>query len=541
MMKKVLLLIVFMSMAGFVFSQADTLGLIKGEISYKSSQNIYVRFDSTTGIGEGDTLYMQRSGELIPALQVENLSSISCVCRPMGEMEFEVGEKIFAKSSFSDLHVPGKDSSEGYASEKNEILEIPEEDSITEEEETAGPRQDIYGRISVASYSNFSNEDAANNQRLRYRFQLNAKNMSGSKLSFESYVSFSHSNKDWEEIQNNVFEGLKIYNLNLNYAFNEDMQLWFGRKINPRISSLGAIDGLQFEKTFNSITAGVIAGSRPDYTDYSFNTGLFQAGAYFSHQKRLENGFIQSSLAFVEQMNQWNTDRRFLYFQHSNRLIKNLYFFGSGEVDLYRKVNDQKESTFNLSNLYLSLRYRMFRQLSLSLSYSARDNLIYYESYDKTFIEKLLETESMQGFRLAANYRPFKNISIGARAGYRYRGDDARPSRNLYTYIYFSRIPLLNMAATVNATFLESSYIKGTIYGARLSKNLLKRKLFAGLGYRNVDYGFYDYETSIAQHILQADINWRILQKLFLSVNYEATLEDEVTFHRLYLSLTQRF
>ena len=51
-------------------------------------------------------------------------------------------------------------------------------------------------------------------------------------------------------MKENIFTGLKIYNLSASYAINETMSLSFGRKINPKLSSVGAIDGLQFEKKF---------------------------------------------------------------------------------------------------------------------------------------------------------------------------------------------------------------------------------------------------------------------------------------------------
>ena len=132
-------------------------------------------------------------------------------------------------------------------------------------------------------------------------------------------------------------------------------------------------------------------------------------------------------------------------------------------MDLYKKVNDNHESTFNLTNLYLSLRYRVIRQLSLSISYSARQNIIYYETY-KDFLERLLDHETLQGWRFQINYRPVKNLSLGVNTGYRFRKEDPKASKNLYGYITYSRIPGLNAAITLSATLLETSYITGNIY-----------------------------------------------------------------------------
>ena len=142
---------------------------------------------------------------------------------------------------------------------------------------------------------------------------------------------------------------------------------------------------------------------------------------------------MQNSLAFIEQTNQSLTDRRFVYFQHNSWLMENLYFFASSEMDLYKKVKETKETTFNLSNVYLSMRYRIMRQLSMGLSYSSRQNIIYYETY-KDFVERLLDTEALQGWRFRINSRPVKYLALGVSAGYRYRKEDPQASKHVYGY-----------------------------------------------------------------------------------------------------------
>jgi hypothetical protein len=52
----------------------------------------------------------------------------------------------------------------------------------------------------------------------------------------------------------------------------------------------------------------------------------------------MKHGIIQNTLAFIQQNNSGQTDRRFAYFQHSNSLLTGLKFFGSVECDLYKKT-----------------------------------------------------------------------------------------------------------------------------------------------------------------------------------------------------------
>ncbi|MEZ5082328.1 MAG: hypothetical protein R2750_02570 [Bacteroidales bacterium] len=509
----------------------------EGKISYITSQSIYVKFESTEFIEVGDTLYFQEEGKLVPAMVVKNLSSISCVCSPISSKEFNVSDRLIFKIKTAPnpvVEIP--------ATYQDTVLQpVLESDTIPEQDEDKKElEQDIRGRLSVSSYSNFSNSPAANTQRMRYTFSLNADHLGNSKLSAETYMSFVHSNKNWNEIESNIFNGLKVYKFSLKYDFNETTSLTLGRKINPKLSSVGAIDGFQFEKKIRDFSVGAFVGSRPDYMDYSINLNLFQYGIYAGHEHTVKNGMMQSTMGYIQQDNDWQTDRRFLYFQHINTIVKNLYFFGSAEMDLYKKVDNNPESTFNLTNLYLSLRYRVIKQLSLGLSYSARQNIIYYETY-KDFVERLLETETLQGWRFQVNYRPVKFLSLGVNVGYRYRPEDPKASQNLYAYATYSNIPGLDAAATISVTLLETSYISGKIYGIGLTRDILKGKVSAGLKYKYVDYLYSNTEFTLVQNFGELNLSWRIYKKLSLSIYYEGTFEKEQTFNRIYANLSFRF
>lgn len=511
---------------------------LAGAVSYKSARNVYVRFESTVDLKAGDTLYIQRDNKMIPALVIENLSSISCVCTLIEGVNLLVSDEIYA------FPVSGMTDEIPVYSTEEELVVLPvvseQSDTISSEVVERNVKQQISGRFSISSYSDFSNADTDDGQRMKYVLALNASNINDSRVSFESYIAFSHENDRWDEIKSNFYNGLKIYNLAINYQMRDDMTLWLGRKINPKVSSLGAIDGVQFEKKINHVALGVVAGSRPDWSDYSFNSSLFQAGIYASHEFANEKITMQNTMAIVDQENNWNTDRRFLYIQHTSRLSKKVYFFGSGEFDLYKKVDNQPQNIFKLSNLYLQLRYRMFRNFSVSMAYSARNNLILYETY-KTFIEQLLETEMLQGYVLSANLKPVRNINVGVKAGYRNRPGDLSASKNLYSYVNFARLPVWDLSADLTAIFLKTSYLKGSIFGVRLSRDLIPGKLYASASYRKNNYEYFNQEYSLAQNTIELNLSLQLKWRIYASLNNENTLDKEMSFHRIYLNLTKRF
>ncbi|MFC2115875.1 hypothetical protein ACFLTU_05330 [Bacteroidota bacterium] len=521
--------ILIILVAGLNASGQERDQIREGRVSYITTQSVYVKFNSMELISKGDTLYNKLGNIYIPALQIKNLSSISCVCVPLDSYTCKVSDAVYAK--LGNIVIP-ETIQEQVVTEPRQSAESPGIDSLADDAADQDKvRQEISGRLSVSSYSNLSSTEAGRMQRMRYTFSMDANNLGNSGFSADSYLSF---------VKDNNFKGLRIYKLSLKYDFNETMHLSAGRKINPSLSSVGAIDGLQFEKKIRSFTLGAIAGSRPDYGDYGINLDLLQYGVYLGHELLNQKVSMQNTLAFIEKTNQSLTDRRLLYFQHSSWLMKNLHLFASAEMDLYKKVNDTIETTFNPTNVYLSLRYRIMPQLSVGLSYSSRQNIIYYETY-KDLVERLLENEALQGWRFRINSRPVKYLVLGVNAGYRYRKHDPQPSKNIYGYATYSQVPGIRASLTLSTTWLKTSYLSGNIYSMGLTRDIIPGKLSAGLKYRYVDYQYHKSETNLAQNVFETNIYWKVYRKLSLSVYYEGTFEKLITHNRLYVNLSQRF
>lgn len=515
----------------------DTIG---GEVSYTTSQNIYIRFASTKGIAAGDTLYMSDGGQLRPALIVKNTSSTSVVGSSISDhISIQKGSRIIAGI---EKEKPREEIPEPVVIPSGVPEEVAAGEAEAESEEVKTPKivPGVKGRISAASYINFSDQHLYDRQRMRYTFTLNANNIGKSRFSAESYISFRHTLNEWQEVKDHFNRAFKVYTLAIQYDINETARIWAGRKINFNISNIGAIDGLQFEKSWGELMTGIFAGSRPDHTEYNINPQLLQFGAYAGHQKQTKNGQIHSTLAFAEQRNHGMTDRRFAYFQHVNSAIKKVNLFTSFEFDLYTLVNNEPKNTFNISSIYFSLRYRVNDKLSLFGSYDARKNIIYYETY-KNFIDQLLEDETRQGLRFSFTYRPVKYVMIGSSAGYRYQKDNPEDSKNLHSYLTWSRVPWLNASATVTSTLLQSPYLEGIIYGMRLSRDIIDGKLYGELEFRRVSYQYRNIEEPITQHLAGMNLTWRMTKKLSFAIYYEGEIRKNELSHRINTNIIQRF
>jgi hypothetical protein len=328
------------------------------------------------------------------------------------------------------------------------------------------------------------------------------------------------------------FKDLKVYNLALRYDFGNSATVLFGRKINENTANVGAVDGFQFEKKFKNLTVGALVGTRPNDSTYGFDPKLFQYGAFISHHFEINNRSAQTSVAFFNQTNNLKTDRRYLYLQHANSLLKNVDLFCSAEVDLYAVENYKPINDFSLTSLYMSLAYRPARNLSLSLSYDTRRNVYYYETY-KNRIDSMLEKEMRQGLRFRFNYRPFRYFSWGGNAGYRLQTPTSDESMNAVSYLTYSKLPWIDASLTVTGTTLKTANQSGYIFGASMSKDFFNGDLGAEIEYRK--------DLIFSQDIAELSLSWRLSKTLMLSADFEGTRDQGSNLGRVFINISKRF
>ena len=525
-----------------VTAQVDSKVKLTGKITYQSSQNIYTGFVNTKGIKVGDTLFVVNRNKYIPAVSVKFLSSTSCAGEKITSKELKVGEDIYAfirKDGISDKSIITDSEITKDTLNENKKYIRTDKEKYAYKKSLSEPK--FYGRFSVYSNSNISNENnLVDDQRWRYTLSLKADNISGSGFSFSNYTIFTYRSADWSNITSNLGRAVRVYDLSLKYKFNNSTVTWLGRHINSKISNISSLDGIQFEKYFGSVYAGAVAGSRPNFSDMGFNSKLFEFGAYVGKTDTLGNGQMQNTFAAFEQTNNFKTDRRFIYLQHTDNIFSKVYIFASSEIDLYKVEMGQSKNDFSLTSLFLMTNYSPMSQLSLSLSYDARKNIIYYETF-KNFIDSVVERETNQGIRGRINFRPINKLNIGFSGGYRFQPGDKKPSRNLSAYISYYSIPEVKIFPSFAYTKLISSYIEGQIYSVRLSRDFLNNLINFAVGFRNISYTFSGSSEILNQREINSDISFYIIKNLFLSLNYEGTFENRNTFNRIYAGITTRF
>ncbi len=520
-----------------IFGQEIVPPLIEGKISYITLQNIYVKFEGSGLVQVGDTIFVKKGQALTAIFISESVSSTSCVGKPLSPLELKISDSVFIKNRIS-TNLQDKNKTTANLLPQDSIKNTSGK-TEAKPETKLNREQKVRGRLSASSYSSFSNSSDFN-QRMRYTFSMTADHISGSRFSFDNYILFTHKANHWAEVQDNIFNALKIYSLSANFDLSTNSRFSIGRKINPRIASVGAIDGLQTETKIKKFTFGAVVGFNPDYSDYSFNPALFEYGAYLSHDLANKNGQLVNSFAIFQQTNSGKTDRRFAYFQHDNSLLKNLNLFASCELDLFTPKDSLPANTISLTSLYLSLRYRFSRQLSVFASYDARKNVIYYETF-KNYLDQMLEDATRQGYQFRINYNPWKMVNTGISGGYRFRTKDINPTINANGFVTFNQLPWGNASVSLSSNYLKTSYVDGLIYGIRIYQDIVPAKLTSGVFYRLVDYKYLTTNTTSLQHMAEFELSWQISKKISLSANYDGTLEKSNLYNSVYLNLIKRF
>lgn len=541
---KRLIILLFLS---FVLSQnlsaQSTDSLIIGNVSFKNATNVYVRFSSTAQISIGDTLLLKTNAGFMPCLVVAAKSSISCVTTPINGCDIAQDAKVVFRFKLSNKPKQPADSKEN---SKDTISPKKTNEPINsikiKDTKKTTYTQKINGRVTLASYTSFSNLNPAALNSLTGRFSLNVDHIKNSKLSFETYLNYRQNVLSKEAPSGYQTKFFRVYNLALKYDVTKNLNVSVGRKINNKIASVGAIDGLQSEATFGKFFTGAVVGFRPDIFDYGFNSKLLQLGAYGGYSIGSAKKYYETTLGIIEQKNGKATDRRYTYLQHTNRINDKISMFSSLELDLFENINGNTGTKARLTSFYYSLNYQPIRKLSLMASYDSRKNIIYYESFLGNEIDRLLADDiNMQGIRLRINYKLTRKIYSGVSFSNRFQADGQNKSNNFYAFITHSKLPWVGGNLNLNANLNYSNYMESKILALRYNRDIFKQKLNFSTYYRIVDYKYVNKDIAKSlQHYIGTDFSFNYTKNYSFHLMGEFSIRGAENNYRINFSVTKR-
>ncbi len=529
-------MIFFIGFGKYAFGQkAD--GMLKGKVSFITSKNIYVKFENTEIIKIGDTLRTMDTKS--PCLLINNKSSNSIVSSLLNNCIIKKGDEVYYNYALKAFKTPTEKKIQ-------DTILVLKDDPVKKKQSPYSEM--IKGRVSASSYSTLS-DIRDDRHRLASRFSLYADHIGDSKFSFSSYANYQKDILPDSPIKNTTAREkgiLRVYDFAARFDADPTLSFVVGRNINQKISSVGAIDGIQAEKHFGKNYIGVIAGFRPDIFDYRFNSNLFEYGAYYGKIINTKNFQSETTLGGLEQRNNGEIDRRYAYFQHSSTIYKKIHLFSSLELDLYDKINNIESNTLRLTNLFTSLRYRFNRDINATISYDSRKRILYYETFQSE-IERLLNDDiARQGIRIRLNVRPTDYVYAGISYSKRFQNDQQNKSDNIYIRLGISKIPGIGGRISVNYNINTSNYLNSNILSLRHSRDFFNGKLYADFYYRLVNYTYLSSNvglesSSLTQSYYGTNLSYHLSRRLTFSISGELSTTNLENNYRIYTRLTKRF
>lgn len=499
---------------------------IFGVVSFISSQYVYIKLNSTDGINQNDSLYLVNSNKLAGVVQFMSSNSIAAKYLEV----LKVGDSLY---TYVIKVINRQENKKNEDSLINVQLIQPQK--TKSEFKKFSPKTYIL-RMSVQSYSDLNNYD--NTARYRYSFSFDKQKFLDEKMGLKSYFIINYNKRKSSTQQNDIKDLLKIYDLSFEYEINKNHSFRFGRSLNPNIFSIGSIDGAQyfFKKEENLI--GAIIGSRPDYSNYWFNLKLLQFGLFYNRIDSINSKNMDNTIAFIEQTNELKSDRRYLYLQHRNNLIPLTNIFISSEIDFFDVDKGISEKKLNLVSLYSLVSFKPMRQINLNLSYDARKNVYYLESFKNT-IDTLIENELRQGFRVSAFIRPINLFYINLQYGRREIKKDTKPSENYGMTIGFNNLPLIYTNINFGFNNYQTTLFKGENYTIHLTKNLFW-DLMLNSNFRLYQFTQIQSGRLLIERYIEIGMFINLLRNLSFSINFEQKLNNEKS-KWLMFDLTNRF
>ena len=143
---------------------------LEGLVSFITSDNVYVRFQSTDAIKISDTLYFNE----VACLEVIKKSSTSCICQNIGECPVQKDDVVTLKEiKINEIEEAITTLDTSSIALSSEVAENNPDQQLVEEPNQTLYKQKINVRSSVATYSSFSPFENNDRHRLVGRMSMN--------------------------------------------------------------------------------------------------------------------------------------------------------------------------------------------------------------------------------------------------------------------------------------------------------------------------------------------------------------------------------
>ena len=374
------------------------------EVSYLSSEYVYINGGSEQGLEKGDLLEVIIDNQTIAKIEIVFTAGHSSSCKVINQTgSLESGLKVRLLKKISTPEIGKADSIK-----TEQIVTAP---SIKPKPSVSRKQSNLKIRGSFSlewyQYSDRNNSDYDHSQP-GAALNLKAQNLYFNDLNlrirarsrkYERNRSFQE-NIPLSEWRNRIYE-FSVSFENDNYP----VHFHAGRILANQFSGVGYIDGILVKHmATRNWQWGLFAGSQPEWQYSEFTISKQKYGVFTSFQtNRNQQPFFKSNLAVSASWHKSNIDREMLY-RLNQFSWKNLFFYQSLEADINRDWRYEKtKKRIELTSLYVNTNYRFSEVISSGISFDNRKR--YYTFEQRSIADSLFDDAFRHGLRMHLNLR----------------------------------------------------------------------------------------------------------------------------------------
>jgi hypothetical protein len=298
---------------------------------------------------------------------------------------------------------------------------------------------------------------------------------------------------------------------------------------------------LLFERSLSAaFSAGLFAGTQPEWQYAEFQTSIQKYGAYANFIKGDRNRLkLETSLALVGEYHSSTVSREFIYMRNYLNFGRRLSVYQNANIDINRRWRKERtDNSLSLSNVYLSVRYKTTDWLSTNLSYDSRTNYLTYDT--RTIDERIFDDNTRRGYRAGVYLNPLHSFSLNGSIGYRKREGDDEPTYSYSGGIRQSNITSLRIFFAANITSFNSEFTNGINFSTRIGKYFKRGDQVT------LKYGLYSYDYEFSSIDRKSpwfgtDINIMLLGNIYLYTDYQYNYGDDLDGHKVLTEIGYRF
>ena len=524
----VCVLVAGLSCVGWAGAEEVTCG-----VRYLSAEHVYLDAGSGAGLSVGMTARVVREGKAVAELEVVFTAEHSASCRIIiSSSEILAGDRVVYEVPAAAPAVvaapPPQRTRAGFQNDSKVVSQkgpsvsgsIALQWDHTDETADRGLETNLYSlpfRVRVSRLGNMMEFRARGSVRRILR---------------SGYYS-STPDKEW---RNRIQEVALVRD-----GRELDWHFAVGRVGGRYTSAAGPFDGLSFNRRVGrGIRLGAFGGFAPEWGDLGFGTDDHLAGVTFHLNHRAGNGSLldmvvagvgryrsgEISREYVTMTTTWNSGRRLSLLQAAE------FDFNRG----WRK--DAAGSSFEVSSLALTGRYRFTRGIDINLGYDDRVPVRTWET--KSLPDNLFTEAGRVGWRAGMNLRSAGGIGLNLSGTLRDDNRTGETSTSWRTRAYAPNWPVRRLSLDASVRGFDGPYLSGW------SPMLGATKTTTGGLRLRLEGGYYEYsgitgDEQRSNSWVKAGVSQELSSHWTVGADYRQDWGDDIAGRRWFLEMRHRF